>query len=220
MNGTRKASKQWQEYSSDKLVKSMLFQQNDINPCIYKQFSDNLDLEQHGGDFLVCGSSSDLECLADEFEEQFLVKKAEIVSLRPEHQKETHFLQRQICVDDFGWHVELDQRYVESLLDAMGMHHCKSMATPGSRTRNDRPAGTSTVLVRCWDLSVCDRATLRHCLQYEGSHEKGSGTNHSLTDKVEADRVLPQRTPAMCDELPLGYQVGGRHRCDSGFGLG
>ena len=36
VNGTRKASKQWQEYSSDKLVKSMLFQQNDINPCIHK----------------------------------------------------------------------------------------------------------------------------------------------------------------------------------------
>ena len=34
VNGTRKASKHWQEYSSDKLVKSMLFQQNDVNPCI------------------------------------------------------------------------------------------------------------------------------------------------------------------------------------------
>ena len=75
VNGTRKASKQWREYSSDKLVKSMLFQQNDINPCIYKRFSDNLDLEQHGDDFLVCGSPSDLECLADEFKKPFLVKK-------------------------------------------------------------------------------------------------------------------------------------------------
>ena len=34
LNRTRKASKHWQEYSSDKLVKNMLFQQNDINPCI------------------------------------------------------------------------------------------------------------------------------------------------------------------------------------------
>ena len=30
-------------------------------------------------------------------------------------------------MDDFRWHVELDQRYVESLLDAMAMNHCKSM---------------------------------------------------------------------------------------------
>ena len=67
VNGTKKASKRWQEYSSDKLLKSMLFQQNDINPCIYKRFSDSLDLEQHGGDFLVCGLSSDSECLAEEF---------------------------------------------------------------------------------------------------------------------------------------------------------
>ena len=36
-------------------------------------------------------------------------------------------------VDEFGWHVELDQRYVKSLLDAMAMNHCRSMATPGSK---------------------------------------------------------------------------------------
>ena len=36
-------------------------------------------------------------------------------------------------MDEFGWHVELDQRYVKSLLDAMAMNHCKSMATPGSK---------------------------------------------------------------------------------------
>ena len=78
---------------------------------------------QHGGDFLVCGLKSNLECLADEFKEHLLVKKAEIVSLRPEHQEATHF----------GWHVELDQRYRKILLDAMAMNHCKSMATPRSK---------------------------------------------------------------------------------------
>ena len=44
VNGTRNASKHWQEFSGGKLVTSMLFQQNDINPCIYKRFFDNLDL--------------------------------------------------------------------------------------------------------------------------------------------------------------------------------
>ena len=87
LNGTRKESKHWQEYSSDKLVTNMLFQQNDINPCIYKRFHDNLDLEQHGDDFLVVGIASKLECLAEEFKSHFLVKKAEIASLRPEHQR-------------------------------------------------------------------------------------------------------------------------------------
>ena len=54
VNRTRKASKHWQEFSCDKLVTNMLFsQQNDINPRIYKRFCDNLDLEQHGDDFLV-----------------------------------------------------------------------------------------------------------------------------------------------------------------------
>ena len=104
-----------QEYSNcDKIVKAACFSnKNDINPCIYYRFSDNLDLEQHGDDFLVCGSSSALKCLADEFKKHFMVKKAEIVSLRPEHQKETHFLKRRICVDDSRWHFEMDQRCVK-----------------------------------------------------------------------------------------------------------
>ena len=61
VNGTRNASKHWQEYSSDKLVTNMLIQQKDINPCIYKRFCDDLDLEQHGDDFLVCGLTSGKE---------------------------------------------------------------------------------------------------------------------------------------------------------------
>ena len=101
VNGTRKASKRWQEFSFDKLMTNMLFQQNDINPCICKRFSDNLDLEQHD-DFLVCGLTSNLEVLADEFKNHFFFKKAETVSLKPEHQNEIHFLKRRISVDILG----------------------------------------------------------------------------------------------------------------------
>ena len=81
VSGTRKASKHWQEFSCDKLVTKMCFQRHDINPCIYvftSGFSDNLDLEQHGADFLVRGLTSNLELLADEFKGLFLAKKAEI----------------------------------------------------------------------------------------------------------------------------------------------
>ena len=132
VHGTRKASKHWQEFSCDKLVTNMLFQQNDINPCIYKRFCDNWDLEQHGDDFLVCGLTSNLEVLADEFKNNLLVKKAEIVSLKPEHPNEIHFLKRRINVDISGGMLR-DQRYVRSLLDAMTMNHGKSIATPGSK---------------------------------------------------------------------------------------
>ena len=55
------------------------------------------------------------------------------MSLKLEHQNEIHFLKRRISVDNFGWHVELDQRYVKSLLDAMAMNHCKPMAALGSK---------------------------------------------------------------------------------------
>ena len=43
-----------------------------------------MDLEQHGDDFLVCGATQGLEKLAEEFNGHFLVKKAEIVSLKPD----------------------------------------------------------------------------------------------------------------------------------------
>ena len=128
MNGTSKASKHRQEFSCDKLVTNLVFQQNDINPCCH-----NLDLEQHGDDFVVCGVASKLEVLVDEFKYNFLVKKAEIVSLKFEHQNEIQFLKCRIRVAKFGWHVELGQRYLKSLLDAIAMNHCKSMATPGSK---------------------------------------------------------------------------------------
>ena len=62
----------------------MLFQQNGINPCLTNVFffGDNMDLEQHGDDFLVCGLTSNLEVLADEFKNTFL---------KPEHQNEFIF---------------------------------------------------------------------------------------------------------------------------------
>ena len=37
-NGTRKATKHWQDFSCDKLVTNVLFQQNDINQCITNVF--------------------------------------------------------------------------------------------------------------------------------------------------------------------------------------
>ena len=62
------------------------------------------------------------------------------MSLKPEHQKETLFLRRPISVDEFGWHVELDQRYVKSLLGAMAMNHGKSMAIPRSKGQEGNSA--------------------------------------------------------------------------------
>ena len=100
---------------------------------------------------------------------------------------------------------------MKSLLDAMAMNHCKIdgyswiEGTGGQQCDGETGCkGTSSVPIRCWNLSVHDRATLRHCLQHEGNHEGGSRTDHSLKDKVEANRALPQRTPAMCVKFPLG----------------
>ena len=57
--------------------------------------------------------------MAEELNGHFLVKKAEIASSKLEHQ--SSFFNRRISVDEFGWHVELGQRYMNSLLDAMAI---------------------------------------------------------------------------------------------------
>ena len=53
--------------------------------------------------------------------------------------------------------------------------------------------GTSSVPIRCWNLSVYDRTTLRHCLQYKGFLERGSRTDHSLEDKIEENRGVTSK---------------------------
>ena len=70
VNGTRTASKHWQEFSCDKLVTNILFKQKDINPCIYQRSCDTLDLEQHGDDFLVYGLTFNLGSVGRRFQEK------------------------------------------------------------------------------------------------------------------------------------------------------
>ena len=168
-----------------------------------------------------CVLTSNLELLADEFKNHFLAKKAEIVSLRPEHQKETHFLKRRICVDDFGWHVELGQRYVKSLLDAIAMNHCKSMATLGPKGQESSHVETEKLDLRvpiwCWNLSVYDRTTLRHCGTKEIMREAAGPTTAS---KTKLKRIARYLTPTVCTEFPFGWEAGGRHPCDRGCRLG
>ena len=77
MNGTRKASKHWQEYSADKLVTICLSNRTTSIRAFTKRFCGDLDLEQHGDDFLVCGVTRSLEKLTEEFNRSFLVKKSE-----------------------------------------------------------------------------------------------------------------------------------------------
>ena len=49
---------------------------------------------------------------------------------------------------------------------------------------------------------------------------RGTRTDHSLEDKIEETRALPQRTSAMCTEFPSGEKAGRRHPSDRGCRLG
>ena len=107
------ASQQWQDYSA----------QN----------------EEHGDDLSIVGQVSMLEHISmlerarEHFKERFSVKSANIISLVIGYERQRHFFKRQMSVDSFGWHLELDERYGRSVLDKSGMGQEKSAVTPGSK---------------------------------------------------------------------------------------
>ena len=136
VNGARKASQQWQEASAARLH-DMGFDRSDVNPCVYRNMGTGVELEQHGDDFLGCGDRDKMRRLAEEFKNHFLAKKAEIISMHQDDNKDGHFLKRKIHVDKAGWHIEMEPRYVESLLVKLGMDKCKPMAIPGSKEQSE-----------------------------------------------------------------------------------
>ena len=146
------------------------------------------------------------------------------MSLKPEHENETHFLKRRISVDDFGWHVELDQRCVKSLLDAMAMNLCKSMATPGTKGQESshveaEKLGPQEHREFRSGAGICQYMTEQRFDIAFSTKEimRGSRTDYSFKDKIEENRALLQRASAMCTEFPFG---GKRHPCDRGCRLG
>jgi len=132
VNGTRKASQLWQEFSATQLM-DMGFKRNDVNPCIFFHPEKLLHAEQHGDDFLIQGSREHLLALKEEYNQHFLVKKAEILSLHDDDLKEAYFLKRKISVDSEGWHLEMDQRYSDTLVERLGLSQGKTVTTPGTK---------------------------------------------------------------------------------------
>ena len=121
------------------------------------------------------------------------------MSLKPEHQHEIHFLKRRISIDNFGWHVELDQRYAKSLLDAMAINHCKSTATLRSKGQeSSRNVADSTEILDPQEhrefrsgAGICQYMTEQR-LQYPGNHERGP-TTASKTKRMRIARFLKGR---------------------------
>ena len=87
VNGKRKGSKHWQEFSCDKLVTNMLSNRT----TSIRVFTEGFVIIWTWNSTATIFSTSNLEVLADEFKNNFLVWKAVIVRLKPEHWKETIF---------------------------------------------------------------------------------------------------------------------------------
>jgi len=140
LNGSRKASQAWTEHSAEKVIEWGGLR-NDVNPAVFKL--DNLDIEQHGDDFLCTGPRKDLLALTELFKNDFLVKKAELISPHPDDLKEGHFLHRRISVGESGWHLELDRHYLEDLVKQTGISDGRTISQPGYKESAGRQDNTA-----------------------------------------------------------------------------
>ena len=93
---------------------------NDHNPAIFRLedlhcssegvslgSAVDVDIEQHGDDFAVEGPRDEILKLKALFQESFLCKKADIISMHPDDNKEGWFLHKRIWCDETGWHENL-----------------------------------------------------------------------------------------------------------------
>ena len=117
--------------------------------------------------------------------------------------------------------------HVKSLLDAMAMNHCKSMATPGSKGQEGNSATEKLDAKEHREFrsgaGICQYMTEQRfdiAFSTKEIMREAAGPTTASKTKLKANRALPQRTPAMCVELPLGGKAGRRYPCDGGCRLG
>lgn len=78
------------------------FHRNDHSPCIFFHTEMQIQLEQHGDDFLGLGNRGYIFAFVAMMKEHFAVKESTMVSRHPEDSNEGFFLKRRISVDDMG----------------------------------------------------------------------------------------------------------------------
>ena len=117
-----------------------------------------------------------------------------------------------ISVDNFGWHVVLDRRYAKSLLDAMAMNHCKSMAPPGSKGQES-------------NRNVAD-STEKLDPQEHREFRSGAGICQCMTEQhfdiaISTKEIIKEAagpTTALMTKLKrIARYFNGRHRCVLNF---
>ena len=167
-----------------------------------------------------------------EFNGHFLVKKAETVSLKPEHQSETHFLKRGISLDEFWMNLVGMLSWINGIVKSfVGCNGDESLQIDGYSwikgtggqqcdgvNWTERNIENSDLVAGICQYTTAQRFNIAFSTK-EIVREAAGPTTVSKT-KVEADRALPQRTPAMCVEFPLGGKTERRHPCDGGCRLG
>ena len=150
------------------------------------------------------------------------------MSLKPEHQNETHFRKRSISVDDFEWHVELDQRYAKSFVECNGDESLQNR-WPFLDRRDRRAAHVSTEKLDPQEhrefrsgAGICQCMTEQRLdiafITKEIMREAAGPTTASKTKLKRIARYLKGRQRCVLN-FPCG-KAGRRHPCDGGCRLG
>ena len=121
--------------------------------------------------------------------------------------------------------------YVKSLLDAMAMNQCKSMATSGSKGQErSRNVAELTEMLDPQEhrefrsgAGICQYMTEQRFDIASSTKEimkEAAGPTTAAKTKMKRIARYLKRTSLMCTEFPLGGKAGRRHPCDRGCRLG
>ena len=145
MNGTREASKRWQEFVEGTVTAAGFLSVKNVSGLYYHP-EWMVTLSCHGDDFLAEGLPQDLNRLDELMQENFEVKILPRIGPKDSggEVSEGKHLSRMIKWDEslpgFTW--EADPKYVKELVNSMGLEGCKGFDTPSSKDcgKGDRRA--------------------------------------------------------------------------------
>ena len=207
LNGTRRASQQWTEFSAGILINCFEFNRNDHNPAIFYDWAHDVDAEQHGDDFMMIADRDYALELIEKFKKEFKVKIATVISLNPEDSREGHFLHRKISVDESGWHVELSTEYSDKLVDTMGVSEQRRAShIPGAK---EIGKGVEEIECGAYDHSHFRSGAGIASYMCEGRPELAFATKELLrkaSKPTNVDMLRLKKVASFCQGVPLVIQ--------------
>ena len=136
--GMRTAASSWEKEYTKTLVEAG-FLVGRASSCTFYHPGREIRIVVHGDDFVVTGSSRELEFVRKILSEKYPVKVRSIMGPGPGDEKEATILNRTIRWEGGEVSFEADPKHVEKMLQDMRLSDCKPNLTPG--VKEDRKDG-------------------------------------------------------------------------------